>query len=205
MPATDAIRTFVATSNPGKLAEFEAIFADSPLVLCVYPGYRAVPEGERDYAENALLKARALRRTLQDAGIDGAVIADDSGLEVRALGGRPGVLSARYGGESATWEDRRALLLREMNEQPQQARAARFVSCIALVLPDGRTLVARGTLNGSIATASFGGGGFGYDPIFFYEPAQMTLAQMTPAEKNRCSHRYHAAQMLLTELTQRVG
>jgi len=101
------LKTFVATKNLGKLDEMKAIFAGSPLELDTYPLYADVAEGAESYAENAALKARALFKQLQDAGIRAAVIADDSGIEVAALDGRPGVLSARYGGPDATWPQRR--------------------------------------------------------------------------------------------------
>ena len=119
--------TFVATKNLGKLDEMQAIFAASALELRPYEAYAEVLEGERSYAENAELKAAALRAQLQAAGIHAAVLADDSGLEVRALGGRPGVLSSRYAGSEADWPARRARLLAELGEVPSARRGAKFV------------------------------------------------------------------------------
>jgi len=194
------MKTYVATNNLGKLAEMQAIFAGSPLELMTYPAYVSASEGESSYTENALLKARSLQRQLRGAGIAAAVIADDSGLEVAALDNRPGVLSARYAGEHATWAERRAHLLCELEQLPDASRVARFVSHIAVVLNDGREVVAAGAVAGIIAREEHGEGGFGYDPIFFYEPAKMTFAQMSEAAKNRCSHRRHAADNLLKAL-----
>ncbi len=191
------MKTYVATSNSGKLHELQAIFAGSPLELATFPGYVAVPEGDSSYAENALRKARGLQRQLRDAEIAAWVLADDSGLEVDALGGRPGVLSARYAGEEASWAERRAHLLHELRGLSASARGARFVSHVALVSADGSELVAQGAVEGSIATQEFGAGGFGYDPIFLYAPAATTFAQMSEEAKNRCSHRRIAADNLL--------
>src|SRR5579883_1583783 len=108
------LKTYVATKNLGKLMELKAIFAGSELELDTFPLYAEAPEEEDNYAGNAESKARALHAQLRSAGIRGAVLADDSGIEVRALGGRPGVLSARYGGRQITWPERREKLLEEL-------------------------------------------------------------------------------------------
>ncbi len=108
------LKTFVATKNLGKLQEIRAIFAGSELDLDTFPLYAQAPETEDTYAGNALCKARALWMQLRDAGVHGAVLADDSGLEVAALGDRPGVLSARYGGKDISWPARRGMLLEEL-------------------------------------------------------------------------------------------
>ncbi|MHB8146978.1 MAG: RdgB/HAM1 family non-canonical purine NTP pyrophosphatase [Vulcanimicrobiaceae bacterium] len=191
---------YVATSNPGKLAEMQAIFAGSPLELITYPEYVAAAEGESSYTENALRKARSLQEQLRAIGIVACVLADDSGLEVEALENRPGVLSARYGGENATWDERRAHLLHELEQRPDASRDARFISHIALILDDGLEIVAAGAVGGLIAEEERGEGGFGYDSIFFYQPANMTFGQMSEAAKNRCSHRRRAADNLLKVL-----
>jgi XTP/dITP diphosphohydrolase len=194
------MKTYVATKNLGKLEEMRAIFAGSPLELETFPDYCAVPEGESEYIGNALLKARALQQQLQAAGIRAAVLADDSGLEVAALGGRPGVLSARYAGEDATWEVRRGTLLGELRGVPADQRGARFVSALALVLDNGDEIVADGTVSGFITQEERGERGFGYDPIFLYPPAGLTFAEMSEDRKNRCSHRRRAAEHLLALL-----
>ena len=198
------MKTYVATSNSGKLQELHAIFAGSTLELVTFPGYVAVPEGDSSYTENALRKARGLQQQLHDAEIAAWVLADDSGLEVAALDGRPGVLSARYAGEDASWAERRARLLDELRGLPASARGARFVSHVALVHADGSELVATGVVDGSIATEELGAGGFGYDPVFLYPPTGATFAQMSEEAKNRCSHRRLAADHLLDLLDKHV-
>lgn len=195
-----AMRTFVATSNPGKLAEMRAIFAGSRLELETYAEYVAVEEGENSYLDNALLKARTLQAQLQAADIHACVLADDSGLEVAALGGRPGVLSARYAGAEASWSERRAALLEELRPVPDGERSARFVAYMALLFDDETSIVAAGSVTGSITRRERGERGFGYDPIFHYPPAKKTFAQIRAEEKNRCSHRHAAATNLLNIL-----
>ncbi len=190
----------MATKNRGKLAELEAVFAGSPLDLRAYGAYADVAEGEASFHDNALLKARALYEQLKRAAIRAAVVADDSGLEVDALGGKPGVLSARYGGVDATWAQRRTRLLEEMRDVPEALRRARFVCVIALVLPSGKTLAGEGTIEGRIATEERGVGGFGYDPIFIPGGESLSFAQMGESGKNAISHRRRAADALLASL-----
>lgn len=194
------MRTFIATKNPGKLAEMQAIFKHSHLQLETFEAYADVEEGASSYTDNALLKARALRAQLRDTGIDAAVLADDSGLEVEALGNRPGVLSARYAGESATWPQRRAALLRELEGVPSVERVAHFVCVMAFLMPNGEEIIGEGIVDGRITTEEHGEGGFGYDPIFFYPPSHCTFAEMEPARKNRLSHRRRAADAVLEAL-----
>jgi len=193
------VRTYVATKNRGKLAELLAIFAGSPFALHTYEAYRDPVEGETSYVDNAALKADALRAQLHAVGIDAAVLADDSGLEVAALGGRPGVLSARYGGPDATWSERRHALLAETDATGSPDRSARFVSAIHVVLADGTVYRALGTIDGAIAHAERGDGGFSYDAIFAL-PDGRTFAELPPAEKNRVSHRARAAAAVIAAL-----
>lgn len=197
--------TYVATKNGGKLAEIRAIFAGSTLRLDTYPAYADVREGAQSYADNARLKARALRAQLLQSGSSGAaVLADDSGLEVSALGGRPGVLSARYAGEHATWAQRRAALLAELCAVPPPERAARFVCALVLCLPNGDEVEAFGTVEGRIAQMERGAGGFGYDPLFVFLPEGKTFAELCVERKNAISHRRRAAEALLRRLAGRV-
>jgi XTP/dITP diphosphohydrolase len=198
------MKTYVATKNQGKLVEMQAILAGSPLELETYAGYVDVIEGESSYVDNALLKARALAHQLREAGISAAVLADDSGIEVEAMGNRPGVLSARYAGEDASWDRRLALMLDELRDTPDERRDGRFVCVMALVLPDGEALTGKGIVEGFIARETHGSAGFGYDPIFFYPPRGCTFAELTPQEKNRVSHRRRAADALLASLQSRV-
>ena len=192
------MKVFVATKNAWKLAELRSIFGGSQLELEAFDGYADVEETGDRYEANALLKARALARQLRDAGISAAALADDSGLEVSALQGRPGVFSARYGGAAFTWPQRRALLLQELRDIEQ--RDARFVCTIALVEPDGRETIALGTVEGKIGERERGSGGFGYDPIFVYPPRGCTFAELSAQEKNAISHRRRAAKALLDSL-----
>lgn len=192
------MRTFAATKNLGKLEELRAIFAGSKIEIESYPPYVDPTEGEDSYADNALLKASALVGQLRDAGISAAALGDDSGLEVAALGGAPGVLSARYGGPSATWPERRELLLGEIVEA--RDRSAKFVCAMALVLPGGLEIASYGEAAGSIAASESGQFGFGYDPIFIEAGSGLTFAQLRDSEKNAISHRARAAAQLLTAI-----
>ncbi|MBV9103069.1 MAG: non-canonical purine NTP pyrophosphatase, partial [Candidatus Eremiobacteraeota bacterium] len=159
--------------------------------------YLGPPEGEVSYRENALLKARALAAQLQDAGIrDAAVIGDDSGIEVQALGGVPGVLSARYGGPDLSWPDRRNLLLREARSASSGVLAARFVCAIAYVDSEGTEFAVQGSVEGQLVDER-GEGGFSYDPIFWYPPLQRTFAELSEKEKNAVSHRAMAVRSLI--------
>jgi XTP/dITP diphosphohydrolase len=194
------MRTFVATKNAGKLREIRAIFERSPLQLETFADYRDVEETSDSYEGNASLKALALYEQLRAAGIEAAVLADDSGLEVDALGNRPGIYSARYGGEDIAWPQRRALLLAELAGVAPERRGARFVSALAFVEPHGRVRSARGIVEGQITEREVGEHGFGYDPLFWYPPRSCTFAQLDPVEKNRVSHRQRAADALLESL-----
>ncbi len=204
MPGQGAVKTFVATKNLGKLDELKAIFAGSELELDTYPLYAEAPEDEPTYAGNAESKARSLYRQLRDAGVQGAVLADDSGIEVAALGGRPGVHSARYGGREIPWPQRREKLLEELSTTPVRDRGAKFCCAIVLVLESGEEFAAYGEVEGVLTDEERGRFGFGYDPIFWYPPADRTFAEMPEEDKNRISHRARAAQSLLEALRRRV-
>lgn len=197
------MKTFVASKNLGKIGELREIFAGTEIDLDMYPLYAEPAEGETSYAENAALKARQLRGQLQEAGVRGAVLADDSGLEVAALDGRPGVLSARYLSAGATWAERRQGLLEELASGPPDKRAAKFCCAMMLVLDDGAALTGYGEVKGVIADGERGKFGFGYDPIFLYPPAGKTFAELADNEKNRVSHRRRAADALLMALRSR--
>lgn len=197
------MKTYVASTNAGKFAELRALFAGSPLKIANYNEYVAADERASTYVGNALLKAEALRRQLLRDGVEGAVLADDSGLEVDALAGRPGVLSARYGGD-VTWSRRRTLLREELGASGSSDRAARFVCAMVLLLPPGEPIVVSGSVEGEVADAERGTGGFGYDPLFIYPPLARTFAQLSADEKNAVSHRRQAAEELLAALRQRV-
>jgi XTP/dITP diphosphohydrolase len=196
----------IATTNPGKLREFRELLGGCGFEL-VSPGDLGVDldieETGASFEENARLKAtEAARRCNMLA------LADDSGLEVDALDGRPGIFSARYAGHgrtnpSLTDEQRCAIVLREMDGVPDGRRSARFRAVIAIAEPDGRTATAEGTFEGSIARAARGDNGFGYDPVFLVAGRDVTSAELPRDEKNRLSHRGQAARKaceLLKEL-----
>jgi XTP/dITP diphosphohydrolase len=155
------------------------------------------PEGETSYAANALGKARAATRATGELAL-----ADDSGIEVDAFGGRPGVLSARYGGEGLTDPERNALMLRELTGVPAERRTARYRALIAVTAPDGREATVEGMVEGVLLEAPRGAGGFGYDPIFYYPPLGATFAELSAEAKHAVSHRGRAM-ALAREVLQR--
>lgn len=183
----------VASKNPDKIAEIEAVLADLDPPITVIPGHHwdDVDETEPTLEGNALLKARAAV-----AATSHAAVADDTGLEVAALGGAPGVRTARYAGPDATYEDNLSKMLSEMSGKPE--RAASFRTAVALVTPSGEELVVHGSLDGVITESPRGAGGFGYDPIF--EVDGRTLAEIPPGEKNAMSHRARAIRALAEAL-----
>jgi XTP/dITP diphosphohydrolase len=188
---------YVATKNAGKLRELESLFADAPFDLATFDGYEDPLEGDVSYADNAALKARALRAQLLRSGRSGHVLADDSGLEVYALDGRPGVLTAYYGGADLPWAERRRKLLEELRRAAPADRRARFVCALHFIDRDGRELASMGTVEGEIAAEDRGGQGFSFDPVFFYPPLGRTFAELTATQKDGVSHRAVAAAGLL--------
>ena len=184
-------KLLIATNNPGKLREYEELLAGLPLEL-TSPAREGlsleVAETGESFAENARLKAVAYARA---SGL--LTLADDSGLEVDALSGRPGVHSARYAGEGADDEERYRLLLEEMRGVPWEKRTARFHCVIAIATPEGEVRTAEGTCEGIIAFEPRGEHGFGYDPVFYLPQHGRTMAELEPRAKNRISHRARAA------------
>jgi XTP/dITP diphosphohydrolase len=193
---------YVATTNQGKLRELRELTADSGLELLLDEAYVAVPEDHPSYVENAATKARALHDSLSARGIRAAVLADDSGLEIAALQGRPGIHSARYGGERS-WEARRRLLLEEIGDGVD--RAARFICALHFIEDRGKERVVTAFVEGEITKEERGERGFSYDPIFLYPPLGRTFAELTPHEKNTISHRGRAVSKLLTALDAAKG
>ena len=191
-------RLVVASSNPGKLRELEALLGGFAAAIVPQSalGIEGAAETEASFAGNALLKARhaALRS-------GSAALADDSGLEVDALGGRPGVYSARYAGEGASDADNNARLLGELEAVPEPRRA-RYRCVIAFVRGPGdpAPVLAEGSWEGRIARQAHGSGGFGYDPLFLVGEGAQTAAELEPGEKNRISHRALALRALLHQL-----
>jgi XTP/dITP diphosphohydrolase len=196
LPPAPPLEVVVATRNPHKLEEIRAILAGLPVRLLSAADLGA-PEVEED---EPTLEGNAAKKAQVVADATGRVaLADDTGLEVDALGGRPGVHSARYAGPDATYADNRARLLEELAGTPPEGRGARFRCVIHLARPGVSAaaregLAARGAIEGAIALAPRGSGGFGYDPVFLVagDPAGRTLAELSPEEKNAISHRGRA-------------
>lgn len=179
------MRILLATTNPSKIAELQEMMGNLDCELVRLSEANSTQEIEiaSTFAENSILKARHYHRL---SGLP--TIADDSGLEVEALGGAPGIYSARYAGPEASDADRIAKLLDDMKEVPADRRGARFVCAAALVWDQGEKIF-QGEVNGMILAASRGSNGFGYDPVFWFEPFKETFAELTQSEKAKVSHR----------------
>jgi XTP/dITP diphosphohydrolase len=183
----------VATTNLHKLEEYRAIFSDLPYRLLSLRDLRSdidVEETGSTFEENAELKAHAYA---QASGL--LTLADDSGLEIDAMGGAPGIYSARFAGKDTPYEERFRLILERLNGLPVEQRSARFRCAITLAEPSGYTRTVEGIIEGVIADAPRGEGGFGYDPIFLVPEIGMTTAELSADDKNRISHRGRAAQL----------
>lgn len=180
----------LATRNRHKGEELAALLSDLGIGIRTLDEFPEVPDviedGETCEA-NAIKKARAVSNA---TGL--MAVADDTGLEVDALGGRPGVFAARYAGEHATYEDNWRKLLRELSGVPHDRRTARFITVAAMALPSGEVQVTTGQLEGVISEEPAGARGFGYDPVFFVPELGKTLAQLSVEEKNCISHRAKA-------------
>jgi len=188
----------IATTNPGKFREFSELLADLPLrlqSLADFPSAPEVAEDDDTYAANARHKALTIARWSGRSAL-----ADDSGLEVDALGGAPGVHSARYAGENQDSVANVAKLLRALAGVPPAERAARFRCVVVVACPEGTTLTAEGGCDGRIIETPRGREGFGYDPVFLYPPAGLTFAEMPAAMKHRVSHRARACAQLRERL-----
>ena len=180
----------LATRNRHKVEELVALLGDLGITIRTLDEFPDAPDVVEDgdtCEANAVKKARAIA---EFTGLP--AVADDTGLEVDALGGRPGVYAARYAGEDATYEDNCRKLLRELTGVPREQRTARFLTVAAIALPSDGIRVAQGTLDGVIAEEASGTLGFGYDPVFLIPELGKTLAQLTAGEKNRVSHRAKA-------------
>ena len=193
-------RIVIATHNMGKLREYRDLLGDLPVALVSLAdlGLTESPEETgSSFEENARLKALAYARA---AGL--LTLADDSGLEVDALGGAPGIHSARYGGgEAPNDEARYRLLLNNLAHVPGPERTARFRCVVALAAPQGEIYMAEGRCEGRIGYGPVGEHGFGYDPVFIVAGRDVTMAQLPPEEKNRISHRARALQAIRPALT----
>jgi XTP/dITP diphosphohydrolase len=185
----------LATCNPGKTREIRELLKDFPVKIKNLDDFGPTPDVEEDgmtFDENAYKKASFTAKIL---GLP--ALADDSGLEVEALDGAPGIHSARYAGPSATDQEKAAKLLQAMKGKAN--RAATFTCVISIAVPSGVALTYEGRCEGLITEAPAGENGFGYDPVFYYPPMQRTFAQLSPEEKNRVSHRGKALAELKDE------
>ena len=191
-------RLIIATKNPGKVREFRALLAELPLELSGAEEMPEVDETGTTFVENAALKARAAA-----AWAGEWALADDSGLEVDALDGAPGIHSNRFAGEGTTEEQRNRRLLELLAEVPPPRRTARYRAAVVVAAPDGRVWVSEGACEGLLLDTPRGENGFGYDPLFFVPEYGMTMAELDPHTKNRISHRARAlagATPILTRL-----
>jgi XTP/dITP diphosphohydrolase len=185
----------LATKNEGKISEFKGLLADFDTEIKSLKDFGPIPPVEEDgatFEDNAYKKAALTAKIL---GLP--ALADDSGLMAKALGGLPGVKSARYAGEAATDEENNLKLLKAMREV--EDREASFMCIIAIAVPRGPALIYEGKCDGSITQKPVGNKGFGYDPLFYFPPLKKTFAQMTLDEKNRVSHRGKAMAELKAE------
>lgn len=185
---------FIATNNKGKVKEFAAFFEDKGIkvksLLDLESPIDVVEDGET-FEENAKKKAEEIGRA-----IGKPVIADDSGLEVDALEGRPGIYSARYAGPEKNDNENMVKVLQELEGVPEENRTARFVCVLAVYIPGEETRTVRGTCEGVIAMNPIGNHGFGYDPIFYVPSLNKTMAQIEKVDKNKLSHRANALRLL---------
>ncbi|TGV13082.1 XTP/dITP diphosphatase [Mesorhizobium sp. M00.F.Ca.ET.186.01.1.1] len=192
---SDLKKVVLATRNQGKVKEFNRLFAEygwEGISLAEYEGVPEVVEDGETFEANALQKAIEISTYLNLPALG-----DDSGLEVDALDGRPGVYSARYAGEEATDEQNWRKLLTELDNVPMEQRTARFRCTLALVIPGEEPIIATGACEGMIAREPKGANGFGYDPVFYIPELNKQMAELLPEEKNQISHRAKAMQKLL--------
>ena len=199
-------RVLFATGNEGKMREIRSILADTGAeVLSMKEAGISVDiiEDGATFEENALIKARAVAAALTET--DCVVLADDSGLVIDALGGEPGIYSARYMGEDTSYEEKNTNLIGRLEGVPDEKRTARFVCAIAAVMPDGRDFQVQAAIEGRIGYEQKGEGGFGYDPIFYVPDFGKTTAEMTAEEKNRVSHRGKALEQMKEVLRKNEG
>jgi XTP/dITP diphosphohydrolase len=193
------VRLLIATENPGKKREYEQLLACLPLELCTPQDLGlalTLQEDGESYVQNARIKALHYMQASQLP-----TLADDSGLEVDALEGAPGLRSARYAGGNANDVDRYRLLLQQLAGIPWEKRTARFRCVLILALPGGEVYTSEGSCEGIIAFEPRGNHGFGYDPVFYLPEQRQTMAQLRPAIKNRISHRARAVQQMLPILS----
>ena len=192
-----------ATGNQNKMREIREMMGNLPVEILSMKeaGIKAdIREDGTTFEENAAIKAKAVAELLPGQDRDTIVLADDSGLEIDALNGEPGIYSARYMGEDTSYHVKNAELIRRLEGVPAEKRTARFVCAVAAVLPDRTCLTVRGTIEGRIGYEERGSNGFGYDPIFMLPDRGCTTAELPPEEKNKISHRGKALRLMEEKL-----
>lgn len=199
------MKIIAATGNRDKVNEIKAILQDTAAEVVTMKDAGLFVEAEENgttFLENAVIKAKAVaeRAAESEQYKDAFVMADDSGLVIDALGGEPGIYSARYLGHDTSYREKNGDLLRRLAGVPDKERSARFVCAIAAVCPDGRVLTAEAAMEGRIGYEERGENGFGYDPIFYLPDRGCSSAELSPEEKNRISHRGKALRLMREKL-----
>jgi len=197
---SDSVPFILATQNKDKVREISEILLEYPFRIMTMDdaGFREeIEETGTTFAENAMIKARAVH-----SQTGGYVMADDSGLSIDALGGAPGVYSARFHGKDSSYEQKIAALWELLSDVPLYERTAHFICAIAVIRPDGSSFVVEGVSDGILWDKMLGKNGFGYDPVFYVPEFKMTTAEMTPQMKHSISHRGKALRAMLAELDQ---
>ena len=193
----------LATRNQHKKQELVALLGGMDITIRTLDEFPDAPDVVED---GETCEANAMKKAVEIARYTGLpAVADDTGLEVDALGGRPGAFAARYAGEQASYEDNWRKLLQELRGIPAEDRGARFITVAAIAFPAGKTFSTKGVLEGVIAEEATGSRGFGYDPVFFLPEYHQTLAQLSPDVKNRISHRARAFTQARTLLEQMMA
>ncbi len=173
----------LATQNKDKIKEIKKILGKNFKFVQLYKFPKIIENG-KTLEENAVKKAKAIFKIIKIT-----TLADDSGLEVKALGGRPGVYSARFAGKNCNYSDNNKKLLKLLSNVPYKKRRAKFKTVVVIIFPDGKIKTTGGSVSGYITTNLIGKNGFGYDPVFYYPKLKKTFSQLTTAQKNRISHR----------------
>lgn len=193
------MKIIFATGNKNKMTEIRQILRDLGMEILSMKEAGVdidIVEDGKSFEENAMIKASAIAELPEVRAMEAIVLADDSGLEIDWLGGEPGIYSARYMGHETSYREKNANLISRLDGVPKEKRTARFVCAIAAALPDGNSLVTRGTIEGYIGWEECGSNGFGYDPIFYLYENDKSTAELSAEEKNAISHRGKALRQM---------
>ena len=193
------MKIIFATGNKNKMTEIRQILRDLGMEILSMKEAGVdidIVEDGKSFEENAMIKASAIAELPEVRAMEAIVLADDSGLEIDWLGGEPGIYSARYMGHETSYREKNANLISRLDGVPKEKRTARFVCAIAAALPDGNSLVTRGTIEGYIGWEECGSNGFGYAPIFYLYENDKSTAELSAEEKNAISHRGKALRQM---------